>query len=105
MTPRPQKYDLTLVSVETDGKATAWCEGHFRGAPEILKEARINIEIDYEYRLFNVWVTCSADNPVGIAAALCSYRPGRELIQGGPKEVWALAPAGCVAEAAEPNVP
>lgn len=94
-----------MVSVENDGLVAAWCEGHFRGDPEILDEARRNIEIGYEYRLFNAWVKCSSDSPIGIAAALCSYRPGRAVIQEAPPEVWALVPSTCLPEAGEPNVP
>lgn len=106
MTPRPQKYNLgPTVSVETDGLAGAWCDGHFRGDKEILDEARRNIEIGYEYRLFNTWVKCGDDSPLGIAAALCSYKPGRALIKQGPDEVWALVPTGCLREEGGVDVP
>lgn len=106
MSPRPQKYDLpSVISVENDGLAAAWCDGHFRGDPEILKEARFNIELGYEYRIFNAWVKCSDSSPVGIAAALCSYRPGRALIVQAPEEVSAIVPSSCLLEAGEPNVP
>ncbi|HEX9087340.1 MAG TPA: hypothetical protein VF867_07440 [Arthrobacter sp.] len=103
----PQKYELgPTISVETDGFAGAWCDNHFRGDPEILNEARRNIEIGYEYRLYGAWVKCGDDTPLGIAAALCSYRPGRALIQQAPKEVWdALRAGGCIPEGGEPNVP
>ncbi len=106
MSPRPQKYNLPeVISVETDGLVGAWCDGHFRGDQVLLDEARRNIEIGYEYRLFGTWVKCGDDTPLGIAAALCSYKPGRALIKQAPAEVWALVPGGCLREEGEIDVP
>ncbi|HEX9229321.1 MAG TPA: hypothetical protein VF885_22205 [Arthrobacter sp.] len=107
MTPRPQKYDLgPVIAVENDGLAAAWCNSHYRGDPEIIDEARFNIKIGYEYRLFGAWVKCGNDTPLGIAAALCSYRPGRALLRQAPAEVLdALMPGGCLSEVGEPHVP
>jgi hypothetical protein len=91
MTPRPQKYDLgPTIAVETDGLVGAWCDGHFRGDPELLNEARFNIKLGYQYQLFGTWVTCGDDNPLGIAAALCSYKPGRARLLEAPEDVIAV---------------
>lgn len=108
MSPRSQKYDLgPTLSVETDGLAAAWCDGHWRGDEEISKEARFNVEIGYEYRLFGTWVKCSEDTPLGVAAALCSYLPGRALLQQAPQDVidTLLPGRGCLPEVGERNVP
>jgi hypothetical protein len=46
------------------------------------------------------------DTPLGIAAALCSYKPGRALIIQAPDEVLdILMPGGCIPEAGETDVP
>lgn len=85
---RPQKYDLgPTIAVRTEGRVAAWCGGHFRGDPEILKEARFNIKLGYEYQLSRVWVKCGDDTPLGIAAALCSYKPGRADLRSAPEDV------------------
>lgn len=100
MSPRPQKYDLgPTIAVENDGLVAAWTDGHFRGDKEIIKEARFNIELGYEYRLFSAWVKCGEDTPLGVAAALCSYRPGRALLVRATEDVFAtLMPEGCIRE-------
>lgn len=91
MTPRPQKHDVgPTISVETDGKVAAWCDGHFRGDQEILNEARFNIKLGYQFQLFGAWVTCGGDTPLGVAAALCSYKPGRARLLEAPAEVLAI---------------
>jgi hypothetical protein len=85
---RPTTFDEgPIVAVIVDNLAAAWCDGVWTGDDEIIDAAKFAILAKMTYVLHGVEVVASDQDPMGIAAALGSFRPGRTIFTACPLEV------------------
>lgn len=75
------------VEIDIDGKRAAWYNGMFTGDPDILAEALVSVDIQASFQLGFADVTAGDDTPLGAAAALASYKPGRARFLTLPGDV------------------
>jgi len=83
-----------LVSVSYDGRGAAWCDGQFRGDPEILEFAKRAAFIKMDIPVFGQLIAADDETPLGAAAALVGIDPGRALLVEAPDEVRNTFAAG-----------
>jgi hypothetical protein len=75
------------VEIDIDGKRAYWHDGMFAGDPDILAEALLSVDIQASFQLGFADVTAGDDTPLGAAAALASYKPGRARFLTLPSNV------------------
>lgn len=75
------------VEIDIDGKKAAWHDGSFSGDPDILAEAFLSVDVQASFQLGFADVTAGDDTPLGAAAALAAYKPGRARFLSLPAEV------------------
>lgn len=83
-----------LIAVSVDGRGAAWCDGQFSGDPEVVSMAKIALSTKLPVEVFGQELLAEPDTPVGIAAALFAYSPGRTVIVEAPDEVIDTLAAG-----------
>jgi hypothetical protein len=83
-----------LVSISVDGRGAAWCDGQFSGDCEILAFARRAADIGMECHLYGQNIVADNETPLGAAAALMGYSPGRSLLVEAPNDVRQTIAAG-----------
>lgn len=88
-----------IVLVDIDGRRAMWCAGRLYGDEELVREARLAAVASSAVPLhpFAPPVIASLESPLGAAAALASYMPGRARIVEAPGEVWdRISVGGCL---------
>lgn len=76
-----------VVAVIVDDLAAAWCDGVWTGDDELIDAAEFAILAKMTYVLHGVEVVAGDRDPMGIAAALGSFMPGRTIFTACPPEV------------------
>jgi hypothetical protein len=65
------------VTVDIDGKTASWVDGMFTGDPDLLADAFLSVDLQMTVQLGFADITAGHDTPLGAAAALAAYKPGR----------------------------
>lgn len=91
---RTAELSGAVVAVSINGRGAAWCDGIFSGDQEIVEAAKRAVLIDQEVTVFGCDIIARDDDPVGAAAALAAYLPGRAIFTENPPEVTAIFDAG-----------
>lgn len=76
-----------VVAVSASGRGAGWCDGHFSGDKEIIREARKAAAEGRTVELFSCEIVCDSETPLGAAGALAAWNPGQTIVSKCPREV------------------